>query len=107
MVETYANNSWTNCTGQLSADNSTVTITYNTGLKETGTVGPFCQSLVWSDGSTWQRFVRSAAPLNIHFALHTHDDVGWNKNLQDYFDGQGTYEYGQNVTSILDSVVQG
>ncbi len=107
MIYTPAKITWANCSGQLSPDNSTATVTFNTGLKQSGTVSPNCQSIMWSDGSTWQRFVRDAGPLNIHFSLHTHDDVGWNKNLQNYFDGGGPYEYGQNVTAILGSVVQG
>ena len=96
---------WTNCTGQLSLDNTTASIAFNTGIKHTGRVAPGCQSILWSDGSSWQRYVRGPSPLRVHFALHTHDDVGWNKNLQQYFDGSGPHEYGQNVTAILDTVI--
>lgn len=95
--------SWSNCTGLLARDNSTVNITFNTGLAMSGIVAPGCQTIVWDNGSIWQRYVQ--LPIRIHVVPHTHDDVGWNKNLQQYFDGSGPAEYGQNVTAILGSVI--
>jgi hypothetical protein len=41
--------------------------------------------------------------VNVHIVPHTHDDVGWLKTADQYFDGSGN-EYGC-VRCILDSVI--
>ena len=41
--------------------------------------------------------------VNVHIVPHTHDDVGWLKTADQYFDGSGR-EYGC-VRCILDSVI--
>jgi len=44
-------------------------------------------------------------PWTIHILPHSHDDVGWNKNINQYFDGSRRDIQWSNVRSELTSVV--
>ena len=45
--------------------------------------------------------------LNVHLVLHTHDDVGWTKTVDQYFYGSHTSDiWKAGVQYIIDSVVQ-
>ena len=44
--------------------------------------------------------------LNIHFVSHTHDDVGWLKTVDQYFEGKNNTIQNACVNCILDSVVK-
>ena len=49
---------------------------------------------------------RQAGVLNVHLVCHTHDDVGWLKNVDEYFVGSRQDIYKAGVGYIIDSVVQ-
>ena len=52
---------------------------------------------------------RTAGPLNIHVVPHSHDDVGWLKTVEEYFDGTRRDIQWTNVrvelTSVIDSLL--
>lgn len=48
---------------------------------------------------------RDPAALNVHLVCHTHDDVGWLKNVDEYFVGSKQDIYKAGVGYIIDSVV--
>jgi len=66
-----------------------------------------------ADGNTIQKFAAVDSPgvLNVHVVPHTHDDVGWKKTVEQYFDGLNmTIDLRGHVKSIistsLESVLQ-
>jgi len=62
---------------------------------------------MYSDNSRWAFAGGPAgAPLRVHIAPHTHDDVGWDETYMQYYDGSGPLT-GRNVTRILTAVVAG
>lgn len=50
--------------------------------------------------------VLSEKPLNVHLVCHTHDDVGWLKNVDEYFAGTKKDIQDAKVHFILDSVIE-
>uniref|UniRef100_A0A5K3F4Z1 Alpha-mannosidase n=2 Tax=Mesocestoides corti TaxID=53468 RepID=A0A5K3F4Z1_MESCO len=44
--------------------------------------------------------------INVHIIPHTHDDVGWLKNIDQYYFGDATWYQTAGVQYILDSVMQ-
>ena len=69
---------WNNATLILAPSNLTLTATYDNGHHTNGTVDSQCLSIHWSDKSEWA-FVRSAAPVRVFLAAHSHDDTGWDE----------------------------
>jgi hypothetical protein len=54
---TYINpvpNGWTSAVGRFNTDNSSATITFNTGLQLTGTVDASCSTISWDNDSVWK-----------------------------------------------------
>uniref|UniRef100_A0A7S2SZB3 Alpha-mannosidase n=1 Tax=Chloropicon primus TaxID=1764295 RepID=A0A7S2SZB3_9CHLO len=49
---------------------------------------------------------RESGVINVHLVCHTHDDVGWLKNVDEYFVGSQQNIYKAGVGYIIDSVVQ-
>ena len=45
--------SWTNATGLFSSDYSSTTISFNNGVKDSGTVSPACDKITFKGGSSW------------------------------------------------------
>ena len=43
--------------------------------------------------------------LHVHLVSHSHDDVGWLKTYQEYFDGSNDEVSRANVEVIIDSMV--
>ncbi|PKA54015.1 alpha-mannosidase [Apostasia shenzhenica] len=43
--------------------------------------------------------------INVHLVAHTHDDVGWLKTVDEYYDGSNNSIQGACVRNILDSVI--
>ena len=41
----------------------------------------------------------------MHLVSHTHDDLGWLKTIDEYFEGSKQYIYDATVELILDGVV--
>lgn len=48
---------------------------------------------------------KSGKKQTIHFVPHSHDDVGWRKTLDQYFDGVDKWKQGTNVKVELSSVI--
>ena len=48
---------------------------------------------------------KTGGPLNIHIVPHSHDDVGWLKTVDQYFDGQNRDTQWTNVRVELSSVI--
>jgi len=91
----------------LSADNATIATHYDNGRSTTGAIAADCASITYSDKSRWAFAGGPAgAPLRVHIAPHTHDDVGWDETYMQYYDGSGPLT-GRNVTRILTAVVAG
>ncbi|KAK6922586.1 Glycoside hydrolase family 38, N-terminal domain, partial [Dillenia turbinata] len=44
--------------------------------------------------------------LNVHLVPHSHDDLGWQKNVDQYYVGSNNSIRGACVENVLDSVVQ-
>lgn len=44
--------------------------------------------------------------INVHLIPHTHDDVGWLKNIDQYYFGDANWHQTAGVQYILDSVIQ-
>jgi hypothetical protein len=70
-------NAWTNVSASFSVpDMATVDARFSNGHHGLGNVSGGCTSFAWDDGSSWK--FAGAAPagkINVHFAMHTHDDV--------------------------------
>ena len=70
-------NAWTNVSASFSTpDMATVDAHFSNGHHGLGNVSGGCTSFAWNDGSSWK--FAGAAPsgkINVHFAMHTHDDV--------------------------------
>jgi hypothetical protein len=52
------------------ADNSTVSVKYDTGHTETGAMAPNCSVVSWSDGSAWSWSTDLQTPIDIHIVPH-------------------------------------
>jgi hypothetical protein len=70
-------NAWTNVSASFfTPDMATVDAHFSNGHHGLGNVSGGCTSFAWNDGSSWK--FAGAAPtgkINVHFAMHTHDDV--------------------------------
>ena len=44
--------------------------------------------------------------LNVHIVCHTHDDVGWLKTVDQYYQGSNNTIQQANIAMILDTVTQ-
>jgi hypothetical protein len=66
---------WTIGFGQLSADNTTVSLTFDNGVALTGTVSDDCTTMTWENGSSWSK--STAVPKTVHLLFLTHLDVGY------------------------------
>lgn len=47
----------------------------------------------------------STSSLDIHIVPHTHDDLGWLRTVQQYYDGESSNDRSESVKRILTSVV--
>ena len=92
-VRTSSAGSWHHAKGRLRCP--VVSVKFDTGVSDTGTLDPACDTIQWNDKSVWGR----ASPpfrIQIHIVEHTHDDVGWLETIGGY--------YLDRVRSILDEV---
>lgn len=60
--------------GQLSADNSTATISFDTGISLHGNVTDGCTTISWDNGSSWRKSLKK----RVHVVAMNHLDVGYN-----------------------------
>jgi len=44
--------------------------------------------------------------INVHIVAHTHNDLGWIKTVDQYFNGSSYFSVEPTVKNILDNVVQ-
>ena len=65
---------WTIGAGQLSPDNSTVTIAFDTGVTLRGNVSADCALLEWENGSQWKE---TGGIEVVHLLSMSHIDVGY------------------------------
>jgi hypothetical protein len=65
---------WTLGKGQLSADNKSCTIAFDTGLILQGTINDACTGIVWDNGSSWGR---TSGVEVVHLLFMSHIDVGY------------------------------
>lgn len=107
-VPVTQNNAWANVTATFSLpDMLTADAHFSNGHHGKGNVSDMCRTFSWDDGSSWTFAGHSPAPgkkIQVHLAMHTHDDVGWDETYQQYFDGTGPI-HGRNVSKILTNVV--
>lgn len=69
--------SWSLGVGQISPDNTTVTIELdNNRVKLTGTLSNNCGTISWDNDSVWTK--SSAVPKKVHMVAMNHLDVGYN-----------------------------
>jgi hypothetical protein len=70
---------WRVGTGQFSADNTTTTVSFDSGVKLQGNVSDKCSTIVWDNDSIWK--VRPPPPppiTDVHVVSMNHLDVGYN-----------------------------
>jgi hypothetical protein len=107
VFDTSATSSWRVGRTAIAADNVSLAAAYDNGRNTTGAISADCYAVSFSDKSRWEfAGARPAAPLRVHVAPHSHDDVGWNEAYLEYYAGTGPLT-GRNVTRILTAVVAG
>lgn len=67
---------WSLGQGQLSADNSSAVITFDTGVTLHGNVSDGCTTIMWDNDSSWRK--TTAGPKKVHMVFMNHLDVGYN-----------------------------
>ena len=69
-----AGDGWTLGQGQLSADNRTATITFDTGTTLAGNVSEDCSTILWDNDTAWQE---TSGIEVVHLLSMSHIDVGY------------------------------
>ena len=67
---------WTLGQGVVSADNSTATISFDTGVTLQGKITDGCSTIMWDNNSAWRK--TSALPKTVYMVAMNHLDVGYN-----------------------------
>ena len=69
-------------------------------------------SLLFATSTSWARVYNTAkreekaGVLNVHIVCHTHDDVGWLKTVDQYFQGANQTIQNANIALVLDTVTE-
>jgi len=69
---------WSTGHGAFSADFSTTTIAFDSGVNLTGTVSGNCSVIAWDNGSQWRVYTPPAVVTDVHIIAMNHLDVGYN-----------------------------
>jgi len=70
---------WTVGHGQFSPDNTTTTISFNSGVKLNGTVSNKCGQIDWDNDTSWKVKPPPTPPItDVHIIAMNHLDVGYN-----------------------------
>lgn len=73
---------WNVGIGQLSADNTTTTVSFDSGVKLNGNVSKDCSSITWDNDSRWGVKPPPPPPItDVHIIAMNHLDVGYNGEL--------------------------
>ena len=70
---------WNVGVGQLSADNTTSTVSFDSGVKLNGNVSKDCSAIYWDNDSSWVVKPPPPPPItDVHIIAMNHLDVGYN-----------------------------
>ncbi len=61
---------WAAASGVVDEAARTVSIAFDSGVKDVGTLSADCQTIIWASSSFWSRFV-PPAKINVHIAPHS------------------------------------